>query len=35
MGIGVVLSGLRDLYAALELPGGAWPWRAATGEQRE
>ena len=23
---GVVLSGLRDLYAALELPHGGWPW---------
>ncbi len=35
MGIGVVLSGLRDLYAALELPGGAWPWRReAAGERR-
>lgn len=28
MGAGVVVSGLRDLYAALELPGGAWPWKA-------
>jgi hypothetical protein len=26
MAIGVFLSGLRDLYAALELPGGGWPW---------
>lgn len=26
MGGGVVLSGLRDLYAALGLPGGGWPW---------
>jgi hypothetical protein len=34
MGIGVVLSGLRDLYAALELPGGAWPWRPAEGGKR-
>lgn len=25
---GVALSGLRDGYAALGLPGGAWPWRA-------
>lgn len=25
---GVLISGLRDLYAALELPGGAWPWAA-------
>jgi len=27
-GVGVVASGLRDLYAALELPGGGWPWKA-------
>ena len=27
MAIGVVLSGLRDFYAALELPQGGWPWR--------
>jgi hypothetical protein len=26
MGVGVVVSGLRDLYAALGLPGGGWPW---------
>ena len=26
MGIGVFLSGVRDLYAALGLPGGGWPW---------
>lgn len=26
MGAGVVLSGVRDLYAALGLPGGGWPW---------
>src|SRR5262245_27901854 len=25
---GVTLSGVRDLYAALELPHGAWPWPA-------
>ena len=24
---GVFLSGLRDLYAALELPYGSWPWK--------
>jgi hypothetical protein len=24
---GVFLSGLRDLYAAFELPYGSWPWR--------
>jgi hypothetical protein len=28
MAAGVLLSGLRDLYAALVLPGGAWPWPA-------
>lgn len=28
MGVGVVLSGLRDLYAALGCPGGGWPWGA-------
>jgi hypothetical protein len=28
MGVGVVASGLRDLYAALGLPGGGWPWGA-------
>ena len=27
MGVGVLISGVRDLYAALELPGGAWPWK--------
>ena len=27
MAVGVSISGLRDLYAALELPHGAWPWR--------
>ena len=27
MGIGVLLSGVRDLYASMGLPGGAWPWR--------
>jgi hypothetical protein len=26
MAAGVFLSGVRDLYASLELPGGAWPW---------
>jgi|SoiMethySBSTD1v2_1073268.scaffolds.fasta_scaffold2087715_1 phosphatidylglycerophosphate synthase len=28
MAIGVFLSGLRDLYAALGMPHGAWPWNA-------
>jgi hypothetical protein len=28
MAAGVFLSGARDLYAALGLPGGAWPWGA-------
>ncbi|HKE84120.1 MAG TPA: hypothetical protein VKB50_10210 [Vicinamibacterales bacterium] len=27
MAVGVFVSGLRDLYAALELPHGSWPWR--------
>ena len=27
MGTGVLLSGLRDLYAAFEMPGSAWPWK--------
>ena len=27
MAVGVFLSGARDLYAALGLPGGSWPWR--------
>ena len=26
MAIGVLVSGLRDLYAAYELPRGSWPW---------
>jgi hypothetical protein len=30
MAVGVFLSGLRDLYAALELPHGNWPWRNPT-----
>jgi hypothetical protein len=33
MSAGVTLSGARDLYAALALPGGAWPWRT-SGEGR-
>lgn len=27
MAAGVLVSGLRDLYAALELPYGGWPWK--------
>lgn len=27
MAIGVFVSGARDLYAALELPHGGWPWQ--------
>ena len=27
MAAGVFVSGLRDLYAAYELPNGSWPWR--------
>lgn len=27
MAVGVVVSGLRDLYASLGLPGGHWPWK--------
>lgn len=26
MGVGVVASGVRDLYAALGMPKGGWPW---------
>jgi phosphatidylglycerophosphate synthase len=28
MAVGVFLSGLRDLYAALGMPHGGWPWNA-------
>ena len=31
---GVLVSGLRDLYAAFELPYGAWPWKAETAAAR-
>jgi hypothetical protein len=27
MSLGVAVSGARDAYAALGLPGGGWPWR--------
>jgi len=29
MAVGVLLSGLRDLYSALGLPHGSWPWEEA------
>jgi hypothetical protein len=32
MAQGVFLSGARDLYAALGLPGGGWPWPPVTYE---
>jgi hypothetical protein len=32
MAIGVFLSGARDLYAALGLPRGGWPWKAEKAE---
>jgi hypothetical protein len=28
MAAGVAVSGLRDLYAAFELPHGSWPWKS-------
>ncbi|HEV7893494.1 MAG TPA: hypothetical protein VGP08_22970 [Pyrinomonadaceae bacterium] len=31
MAVGVTLSGARDLYAAMALPGCAWPWRTSEG----
>jgi hypothetical protein len=31
MAAGVLLSGLRDMYAALGLPGGAFPWGGSPG----
>lgn len=34
MAIGVFFSGLRDLYAALGLPHGGWPWGAKKVEAR-
>ena len=34
MAIGVCLSGARDLYAALGLPHGGWPWMAEKAEGR-
>ena len=34
MAAGVFLSGVRDLYAALELPRGSWPWKPAAAVRR-
>ena len=36
MALGVVLSGVRDLYASVGLPGGNWPWslQASSGDRR-
>jgi hypothetical protein len=31
MAAGVFLSGARDLYAALDLPHGSWPWKPELG----
>jgi hypothetical protein len=30
MAAGVFISGVRDLYAAFELPYGSWPWKTET-----
>ena len=27
MAVGVLVSGLRDLYSVFEMPGSAWPWK--------
>ena len=35
MAIGVFVSGLRDLYAALGLPRGGWPWDVTAVQRRE
>jgi hypothetical protein len=32
--IGCFLSGARDIYAALDLPHGGWPWNAEKAEGR-
>jgi hypothetical protein len=31
MSLGVAASGVRDAYAAMGLPGGAWPWAREAG----
>jgi hypothetical protein len=31
MGVGVAVSGVRDLYAAYGLPHGGWPWSVPQG----
>lgn len=35
LGIGVLLSGIRDTYAATGLPGGAFPWKTASTTRAE
>ena len=35
MALGVFLSGARDLYAALGLPGGNWPWPRPTAHRAD
>ena len=34
MAAGVLASGIRDLYAAMGLPGGSWPWPAENVDSR-
>ena len=35
MGLGVAVSGVRDLYAAYGLPNGGWPWSVPQGHAAE
>lgn len=35
MAVGVLLSGLRDLYATFGLPFGSWPWKLAESAPRQ
>ena len=35
MAVGVLLSGVRDVYAACNMPYGAWPWGYAAPESQE
>lgn len=34
MGVGVIASGFRDLYAAMGLPRGGWPWKTSQSRAR-